>query len=83
MSFDCPNCGADVDAGALACPECGSDERTGWSENSLYDGLDLPDEAFDEEHSESNHKTYRKDVLLMGFAGILLLIFVLRFVFGY
>jgi len=27
----------------LACPECGSDENTGWSEETLYDGLNLPE----------------------------------------
>ena len=83
MSFVCPNCGTDVDAGAMACPECGSDESTGWSENSLYDGLDLPDEAFEDDHSNSIRKMRRKNVLLMGIGVILLLIFILRFVFGY
>jgi hypothetical protein len=43
----CPNCGADVPPRAKACPECGSDEKTGWSEQAAYDGLGLPDEAFD------------------------------------
>jgi hypothetical protein len=44
----CPICGATVPAGARSCPECGADERTGWDEeNTRYDGLDLPDEAFD------------------------------------
>ena len=43
----CPNCGADVPAGAKACPECGSDEQTGWSDEARYDSLDLPDENFD------------------------------------
>ena len=45
-SFVCPNCGADVPAGAAACRECGSDESTGWSEDTLYDGLDLPDPGY-------------------------------------
>ena len=44
--FACPNCGADVRAGSLACPECGSDDSTGWSEDTLYDGLDLPDPGY-------------------------------------
>jgi predicted nucleic acid-binding Zn ribbon protein len=44
---ECPVCGAEVPDGAAACPECGSDERTGWSETARYDGLGLPDEAFD------------------------------------
>ena len=41
----CAACGADIPAGARACPECGADERTGWREASLYDGLDLPEET--------------------------------------
>lgn len=40
--FECPNCGEDVPAGALACPACGADDETGWSEDTMYDGLDLP-----------------------------------------
>ncbi len=43
----CPVCGEDVPRNAHACPECGADEETGWSEAARYDGLDLPDEAFD------------------------------------
>jgi uncharacterized membrane protein YvbJ len=43
----CPNCGADVPAGAKACPECGADERTGWSEQAYASGLGLPDDSFD------------------------------------
>ena len=41
--FVCPNCGADVPQKALACPECGSDEETGWSEDTLYDGIEFPE----------------------------------------
>lgn len=41
--FVCPNCGAEVTLKALACPECGSDEDTGWSEDTMYDALDLPE----------------------------------------
>ena len=83
MSFNCPNCGVAVDERASACPECGSDERTGWSENTLYDGLDLPTEAFEEDHAHSSPKPFRKDALLMAAGLLLLLIFVFRFVFGY
>jgi predicted nucleic acid-binding Zn ribbon protein len=43
----CPNCGADVPRSAKACPECGSCEKTGWSERAAYDGVGLPDDAFD------------------------------------
>ena len=41
--FICPNCGAEVSTKALACPECGSDDDTGWSEDTMYDGIDLPE----------------------------------------
>lgn len=43
QTFPCPHCGAPVPVGAKACPECGSDERTGWSEDTHADGLDLPE----------------------------------------
>lgn len=42
--FICPNCGAEVPDNALACPECGSDEETGWSAETVYDGLYLYDD---------------------------------------
>lgn len=41
--FFCPNCGLQMPRKALACQECGSDENTGWSEDTMYDGLDLPE----------------------------------------
>lgn len=45
-TFDCPNCGAEVRRGARSCPECGADDETGWSEDTMYDGLDLPDPGY-------------------------------------
>ena len=42
---ECANCGADIPRNAHACPACGADERTGWREASIYDGLDLPEDA--------------------------------------
>jgi hypothetical protein len=47
--FDCPVCGEEVPAGASACPQCGACENTGWNDDTRYDGLDLPEEAFDED----------------------------------
>ena len=44
---ECANCGATIPRHARSCPECGADERTGWRETSIYDGLDLPDENDD------------------------------------
>ncbi len=47
---ECPVCGDDVPRGAKSCPGCGADERTGWNEEATrYDGLNLPDDAFDED----------------------------------
>lgn len=50
---ECANCGAAIPRHAKACPECGADERTGWREtaDTLYDGLDLPAEAFEDDSS--------------------------------
>ena len=37
---------------ARACPQCGADERTGWDEEATrYDGLDLPESAFDRDEA--------------------------------
>jgi hypothetical protein len=44
---ECAQCGADIPPRAHACPGCGADERTGWREQSVYDGLNLPDEDTD------------------------------------
>jgi hypothetical protein len=44
---DCPNCGERVPRRVLSCPHCGASAEAGWNEDSRYDGLDLPDEAFD------------------------------------
>ena len=40
----CAVCGEAIPPRARACPGCGADERTGWREQSIYDGLDLPGE---------------------------------------
>lgn len=41
----CPHCGTEIAADAKVCAHCGSDERTGWSEQTYMDGIDLPDES--------------------------------------
>lgn len=46
---ECAHCGASIPPSAKACPSCGADERTGWRETSIYDGLELPDRAFDDD----------------------------------
>ena len=57
---ECAVCGAAIPAGARACPACGADERTGWREPSLYDGLDLPDEAFAGDRPEPDRNSGRQ-----------------------
>jgi hypothetical protein len=42
----CAICGSAIPPRAKSCPDCGADERTGWRDASIYDGLDLPDEAW-------------------------------------
>ena len=54
---ECANCGASIPRGAKACPECGADERTGWRETSVYDNLDLPESAFEDETTPQSRRT--------------------------
>lgn len=56
---ECAQCGAAIPRQARACPECGADERTGWRETSLYDGLDLPDEAWADDSSPREPSPHR------------------------
>jgi zinc-ribbon domain len=57
---ECPVCGAGVPPNARACPECGADDRAGWNdETTRYDGLDLPDEAFEDEGHSAKHPASR------------------------
>jgi predicted nucleic acid-binding Zn ribbon protein len=55
----CANCSADIPPHARACPECGADERTGWAEQCIYDGLDLPED--EDERAETNHSRQRRE----------------------
>jgi hypothetical protein len=62
-NFLCPNCGGYVPGGALACPDCGSDEETGWSEDTMYDDLDLPTAAHLQNlDAERDHRSARKQL---------------------
>ena len=59
---ECAVCGADIPPGARACPECGADERTGWRGQSVYDGIDLPDEAFTDTRSPDGGRPIRRGI---------------------
>jgi hypothetical protein len=50
---ECANCGSPIPRHSRACPECGADEQTGWRETSLYDDLDLPASAYEDDDSGS------------------------------
>ncbi len=76
--FICPNCGAEVPIKALSCPECGSDEKTGWSEDTMYDGLDLP--AFEETRDKSSKSLLQNKFLLYVVAIMTILAFIWFFV---
>lgn len=55
---ECAQCGAAIPPNARACPECGADERTGWRETSIYDGLDLPGDG-DDADDGGNARSHR------------------------
>lgn len=80
---ECPVCGAAVPRGALACTECGADERSGWNEDDArYDGIDLPDEAF-EDGARAPKPVARRVASLVWpiVASLLVLALILAFVF--
>ena len=83
--FTCPVCDEEVPANAKACPECGACEKSGWSETTRNDGLDLPDEEFEydefvaEEFGSGSRKTripshwwWAAVILLVAFAWMIL-----------
>lgn len=80
---ECPVCGEAVPRGTRACPGCGADERSGWNEEAArYDGLDLPDEAFDDNRAPRPRSSLLRDrlwtaVVFAVLAG-LIVIFVFR-----
>jgi hypothetical protein len=76
--FICPNCGAEVPMRARSCPECGSDENTGWSEDTLYDGLGL--EFFDEPEPPKETSLFTNRRFLFVIALVALIAFLLVYV---
>ncbi len=50
--FTCPACGEEIHPNAKACPHCGACEKSGWSDDADYDGIDLPDGDEDFDYDE-------------------------------
>jgi predicted nucleic acid-binding Zn ribbon protein len=69
--FSCANCGSDIPPHAHACPECGADERTGWAEQDIYDGLDLPEDEEPTIRTEKKRRRSTKIQLIWSFVAAL------------
>lgn len=82
-SFDCPVCGERVPAGAVACRECGSDESTGWSEDTLYDGLDLPDPGYGDEPPSPRGNRSTRDIATREIGALLVVTLLVILLAGY
>lgn len=84
LSFSCPVCGALVPRKAKACPECGACEKSGWSEERFYDGLDLPDEAYGQPRLGSGNRDHRtgRDRFVWIVTVVILIAFVLLMLRG-
>jgi len=76
---ECPVCGEFVPARATVCRGCGSCEKTGWNDDADYDGLDLPDEAF-ENGDQATRTESRFMRRIWWLAGIVLLLISLWYI---
>jgi hypothetical protein len=78
---ECANCGAAISRDARACPQCGADERTGWRETDIYDGLDLPDEKEPDSRASRGERKVNGIAWYWWCVGIgLVLLLILRYV---
>ncbi|MBN1577514.1 MAG: hypothetical protein JW913_13230 [Chitinispirillaceae bacterium] len=78
-TVNCPYCGETMPRGAAVCPQCGSDERTGWSEGTYLDGMDLGDDVdYEELHRNEFSTSHRKrpPIVYIITGGVLLLFFI-------
>lgn len=76
----CPHCGSELSDNALSCSECGSDEKTGWSDMTYMDGIDLEDdidyETLKENEFGSNKKVSLSEKIKVVISILLILLFV-------
>jgi len=75
----CAVCGTEIPRAALACPECGADELTGWREQNIYDGLDLPETEFDAGSPRKGKQLFWWIVAIVMLAAMLALVLPNRF----
>lgn len=73
-TFHCPHCHGENPIDAIVCQHCGADDRTAWSVNTLYDGIDLP-ETFEDQPKMTFAKTQLGKDLKFLILGLLLLAF--------
>lgn len=75
----CPHCGERIKRDAAACRHCGSDDRTGWSEDTYLDGVDLPEageySAGLEEEGFAKPANPPGRAILAGVSAVLILLF--------
>ena len=58
---NCPVCGEDVPRNAKACRGCGACHESGWNElSNVYDGLNLPDYAYDDKEEKIARPKFRQ-----------------------
>jgi hypothetical protein len=77
---ECPVCGESVPRGAKACPGCGADERSGWDDDATrYDGLDLPEDAFEDGDTPRSPARYQGGKLWI----IVTLLLLVAVIFGF
>lgn len=81
-AFDCPVCGERVPAGAAVCRECGSDESMGWSEDTLYDDLDLPAPGWGAEEPAPRRARAARGIGTREIGALLVVLFVLLLLKG-
>jgi hypothetical protein len=80
--LECPVCGDPVPRGARACPGCGADEFSGWDEETTrYDGLDLPDETFDNDKELKPKLRAAPDRTWIAIGVVLLIALIMTFIF--
>ncbi|MGB7569109.1 MAG: zinc ribbon domain-containing protein [Chitinivibrionales bacterium] len=78
IMVSCPNCGGELKKNSKACPHCGSDERTGWSDSTYLDNIDLGDDVDYEDLVNKEfpkHSAARPKITWITIAGAIVLFF--------